>query len=198
MALVVIGGLVWWSNQPATTASDMASTTGEMASTTTVGAVDTSGTNTTPAPVVISKNNSDKSIAGIVAGLTGSSEYASLFNSTGIGATLGARGPYTVFVSTNAGYALLKPGTISNMTAAQKKRLVQYSIVSGRALDVNVQDSGQVNALSGDKLNFSVGSTGLVQVNSSYALAAYKATNGIVYVINQPLLPPTSGNILPQ
>ncbi len=82
------------------------------------------------------------------------------------------------------------------MTAAQKKRMVQYSVVSGRALNVNVQDSGSVKALSGDLLNFNVGSTGLVQVNSSYALAAYKATNGIVYVINQPLLPPTSGNIM--
>jgi uncharacterized surface protein with fasciclin (FAS1) repeats len=194
LVLLVIG-LVWWSNQPATTAGDMASTTGAVTTTPATG-TDTSGTNTTPAPVVINKNNSDKSIAGIVAGLTGSSEYAGLFTDTGIAATLGAKGPYTVFVSTNGGYALLKPGTITNMTAAQKKRMIQYSVVSGRALDVNVQDSGSVKALSGDQLNFNVGSTGLVQVNSSYALAAYKATNGIVYVINQPLIPPTSGNIL--
>ncbi len=193
--LVIIGGLLWWSNQSAVTTTDTANTNGTMASST-VGGTDTSGTNTTPAPVVISKNNSSKSIASIVAGLTGSSEYAALFTDTGVAATLGAKGPYTVFVSTNGGYALLKPGTISNMTAAQKKRMIQYSVISGRALDVNVQDSGQINALSGDKLNFSVGSTGLVQVNSSYALAAYKATNGVVYVINQPLIPPTSGNIL--
>jgi uncharacterized surface protein with fasciclin (FAS1) repeats len=193
VVVVVIGGLVWWFNQPtAGQSGDMASTTTNMGSTTT----DTSGTNVTPAPVAVSNNNSTESIATIVAGLTGSTEYAALFSSTGVGATLGARGPYTVFISTDAGYALLKPGTITNMTAAQKKRLIQYSIVSGKALDVNTQNSGSVKALSGDELNFKVGSTGLVQVNSSYALSAYKATNGIVYVLNQPLVPPTSGNIL--
>jgi len=132
----------------------------------------------------------------LLAELTGDSTYVSFYNSTGVGATLGARGPYTVFVSTDAGYALLKPGTIANMTAAQKKRMIQYSVVSGKALNVNVQDSGSVKALSGDLLNFNVGSTGLVQVNSSYALGAYKASNGIVYILNQPLIPPTSGNIL--
>lgn len=195
LALLIIGGLVWWFNGGSSTqAGDMASTT-DMTSATT-SAIDTSGTNTTEAPVVVNTKNSGKSIAQIVAGLTGSSEYASLFSGTGVGATLGSRGPYTVFVSTNTGYGLLKPGTITNMTAAQKKRMVQYSIVPSKALDVNVQDSGSVKALSGDELNFSVGTTDLVQVNSSYALAAYKASNGIVYVINQPLIPPTSGNIM--
>ncbi len=35
---------------------------------------------------------------------------------------------------------------------------------------------------------------GAVYVNSGYVLHAYKATNGIVYVINSVLLPPTSQN----
>jgi uncharacterized surface protein with fasciclin (FAS1) repeats len=137
-------------------------------------------------------------VASIVAGLTGVSQYQGFFDSTGISNTLVDTGPasYTVFVSTDAGYNLLAAGTIANMTAAQKKRMVQYSIVSGKALNVNVADSGSVKTLSGDEVNFKVGTTGLVQVNSSYALAAYKGSNGIVYVINQPLIPPTSGNIL--
>jgi uncharacterized surface protein with fasciclin (FAS1) repeats len=170
----------------------MASTT----NTTSASVTDTSGTNASPSPVVVNNNNSGKSVAAIVAGLTGSSEYAGFFSDTGVAGSVGAKGPYTVFVSTDGGYALLKPGTITNMTAAQKKRMIQYSVVSGKMLDVNVADSGSVKALSGDLLNFNVGSTGLVQVNSSYALAAYKGSNGIVYILNQPLVPPTSGNIM--
>jgi len=155
---------------------------------------DTSGTvPTTPVAVA---NNSSKTVSAIVAGLSGASEYESYLGSTGVGSSIAGKGPYTVFVSSDAGYALLKPGTIVNMTAAQKKRLIQYSIVSGKELDVNVQNTGSVKALSGDELNFKVSASGLVQVNSSYALAAYKASNGIVYVVNQPLIPPTSGNIL--
>jgi uncharacterized surface protein with fasciclin (FAS1) repeats len=193
LVVLIIGGLVWWFNGSNSAQPGNVASTTEMASTTSGGTGDAS--NAEPAPVTVN-DNSNQSIAAIVAGLTGSSEYAGMFTSTGVGATLGARGPYTVFISTNAGYALLKPGTITNMTAAQKKRLIQYSIVSGKELDVNIQDNGSVKALSGDELNFKVGTTGLVQVNSSYALAAYKASNGIVYILNQPLVPPTSGNIM--
>ena len=187
VVVLIIGGLWWWlGGSGGTQAGDMASTTDMTASTTPSEA--------TPAPVTVNDVHT-QSIATILAGLTGSSEYASYFNSTGVGATIGAKGPYTVFVSTDAGYALLKPGTITNMTAAQKKRLIQYSIVT-KLLDDDAQNNGSVKALSGDELNFKVGSTGLVQVNSSYALAEYKASNGIIYILNQPLVPPTSGNIL--
>jgi len=198
VVVLIIGGLIWWmgGNSAMQAGDNVASTTPTTTTSANSSAIDTSGANTDEAPVTVNTKNSSKSIAQIVAGLTGSSEYASYFNSTGVGATLGARGPYTVFISTNAGFALLKPGTITGMSAAQQKRMVQYSIVSGKALDVNAADSGSIKALSGDELNFKVGSTGLVQINSSYALAAYKASNGIVYVINQPLIPPTSGNIL--
>ncbi len=185
VVLLIIGGVWWWATGPtAGTPNDMASST--TATTTPAG----TGSDVT----VINKNS--ESIAAIVAGLSGASQYASLFNSTGVGATLGARGPYTVFISTDAGYNLLPAGTVTNMTAAQKKRMIQYSVVSGKALDIDAQDSGSIKTLSGDEVNFSVGSTGLVQVNSSYALSEYKASNGIVYVLNQPLLPPTSKNIL--
>ena len=191
LVVLIIGGLVWWFNGSNSAQPGSVASTTEMASTTSGG----TGAANTPAPVTVN-DNSNKSVAAIVAGLTGASAYASYLNSTGVGATLSGKGPYTVFVSTDAGFGLLKPGTITNLTAAQKKRLIQYSIVSGKELDVNIQDNGSVKALSGDELNFKVGTTGLVQVNSSYALAAYKASNGIVYILNQPLVPPTSGNIM--
>ncbi len=196
VVILIIGGLFWWMNgsSTGTQAGEMATTTDLTASTTASGAIDTSGTNATEAPIVPNTKNSGKTVAQILAGLPNASEYASLLASSG--ASISGKGPYTVFVSTDAGYALLKPGTITSMTAAQKKRLAQYSVVSGKMLDVNTSDSGSVKALSGDELNFNVGSTGLVQVNSSYALAAFKGSNGIVYIINQPLVPPTSGNIL--
>ena len=190
VVLLVIGGLWWWVASPAMQPGDMASST-DMAATTTASGT----TGSTPAPVA-STDTSSESIATIVAGLSNATEYAGFFSNSGVGATLGTNGPYTVFVSTDAGYALLKPGTISNMTAAQQKRMVQYSIISGTAVNVNTQKTGSIKSLSGDEINFKVGTTGLVQINSSYALAAYKASNGIVYVINQPLVPPTSGNIL--
>jgi uncharacterized surface protein with fasciclin (FAS1) repeats len=131
-------------------------------------------------------------VAQVVASLSGTSEFQGDFVSTGVSASLTGKGPYTVFIPTDAGYNLVKPGTISGMTPTQLKRFVQYHVVSGRALDVDAVQNGTIQALSKDTLNFTVQKdTGFVQVNSSFALTAYKASNGIVYVINQPLIPPS-------
>ena len=77
------------------------------------------------------------------------------------------------------------------MDAAGLKRLVEYHIVSGKSIDVNVQTSGTTQALSKDTLNFSVREGDKsARINSSVALQAYKASNGIVYLIDQVLIPP--------
>jgi len=183
--ILIVAGAVWWSKGGSSTQAN------DMASTTTAAANSTASAAGAAEPITL-VDRSNETVAQVVAGLSGISEYQSMFNATGIGATLIGTNPssYTVFVSTDMGYGLLQPGTIRTMTAADQKHMIQYSVVSGRALDVQAVSSGEVQTLSGDTLNFHVGTTGLVQANSSFALAAYKAKNGIVYVINQPLLPP--------
>jgi len=137
---------------------------------------------------------SPKTVNAIVSEVANGTRFAQLLASTGVGASLTGKGPYTVFVATDGAFSRLVPGTISNMSAAQLKRTIQYHIVA-KQLDVDAVNSGQVQALSRDTLNFNVDTVkGAVYVNSGYVLKAYKATNGIVYVINSVLLPPTSQN----
>ena len=80
------------------------------------------------------------------------------------------KGPYTVFVPTDGAFANLTDA-ISTMTAAEKKRLVQYAVVSGKRLDLDAVSSGTHIALSKDTLNFQVHpQTKLAYVNNGYAL----------------------------
>jgi uncharacterized surface protein with fasciclin (FAS1) repeats len=157
----------------------MSTTTSEMASTTQSGTA------------VTTENVPSSSVAAVVAGIADASNFNSLFVSTGVAASLSGKGPYTVFVPTNEAYASLTAGTLSNMTSAQKKRLAQYAVVSGKALDIDAVSSGTYTALSKDPLNFQVN---LVYkeafVNSGYAIREYKASNGIVYLISAVLVPP--------
>ena len=183
IVVVVVAALWWWMQAPA---QAPATTNGTMASS-------TIATSTPPTSVVTTKKS--ETVAAIVADLSSDSQYESLWNSTGVSSSIVGKGPYTVFVSTDAGFNLLPPNAIGNMTTAQRKRMIQYSVVA-RSLDINAQDTGSIKTLSGDELNFEVGPGGVVQVNSSYALEEYKGSNGIVYVLNEPLLPPTSKNIL--
>jgi uncharacterized surface protein with fasciclin (FAS1) repeats len=178
--LVVLG--LWWvsSNQSVNSATDMSTSTAATTTTTTSGG-----------PAVTDR--SSDTVNAIVASLGGVSEYQSLFSSTGVSGLIGAGGQFTIFVPTNAAFAALPGGTISNMTAAQLKRLVEYSVVDGRAIQPGAEMSGMVQAYSGDALNFS-DTNNIAMVNSSIITAEYKASNGVVYVINTVLLPPQKSN----
>ena len=177
VVVVAIALGLWWlmgqqSGAPVQTGSETASTTSE-----------TSGAG------AVTIQNSTGTVAQVVAGISNGDRYASLLSQTGV--SLSGKGPYTVFVATDGAYGRLVPGTINSLSAAELKRLVQYSIVSGKRLDVDAVSSGQVQALSGDPINFQVDATKkAVYVNSGYVLTAYNASNGIVYVINSVLIPP--------
>lgn len=186
IAIIVIGGIWWFVSANATPASDMSTTTPEMATTTTAG--DTTGL----APVTSQTTSS--TVAQVVASLSGSSNFVALLNSTGVVASLTGKGPYTLFIPTNAAYASLTPGTISQATAAQKLRLAQYAVVTGKKLDIDAVSSGHYTALSKDPINFQVDlQNDTVQVNSGVVIQQYKASNGIVYVMNAVLVPPQVG-----
>jgi uncharacterized surface protein with fasciclin (FAS1) repeats len=184
IAIIVVILLGWWwisANQPASTTagSDMASTT--------------AATSTSTGSSLSVTTESGDTVKDIVASLASGSEYASLFNSTGVASLIGSGGQFTIFVPTNAAFSSLPSGTISSMTAAQLKRLVEYSIVSGRAIQPGEESTGVVQAYSGDPLNFS-DLNNIPTVNSSIVVAEYKGSNGVVYTINQVLLPPQKSN----
>lgn len=146
-----------------------------------------------PTGTVAAEDRTSSNVGSVVASLGGESRFAGLLVSTGVSAQLTGKGPYTIFVPTDASFGLLPTGTINNLNAAQLKRLVQYHIVSGKMIDVNAQVAGTVPALSKDLLNFSKEPNDVsARVNSSAVIRAYRTSNGIVYVVNQVLLPPTS------
>jgi transforming growth factor-beta-induced protein len=131
----------------------------------------------------------DETVTGIVASLANGSRFAALLAATNVSSLMKGAGPYTVFVPSNAAYDAAS-SMVSGMSAAQKKQLAEYHVVVGRALDPGAVLSGSVQALSRDYLNFSIAPNGKPQVNSSYIVSSYKATNGIVYVISAVLFPP--------
>jgi uncharacterized surface protein with fasciclin (FAS1) repeats len=180
LILVVILGGWWLIAGEQTTLPMMAQTSGVATTSETSGA----------GPVAVV--SSSKTVAALVASSSYGATFNSLLSQTGLLSSISGKGPYTVFVASNGAFDRVAPGIISSMSAAQLKRLVEYHIVSGKSLEISANFSGEVTALSGDILNFQVNTTThAVYVNSGYVLAAYKASNGMVYVINSVLLPPT-------
>lgn len=178
--ILIIGGL-WWLTGMQSPAMQGG---GEMASTTTEGGSETSGAGS------VTVQNSNGTVANVIADLQYGNRFSQLLAQTGVSSELSGKGPYTVFVSTDGAFGRLVPGTVNSLSGAELKRLVEYHIVTGKKLDVDAVNSGQVQALSGDPLNFQVNADDKVYVNSGYVLQAYSASNGIVYVINSVLIPP--------
>ena len=157
IALIVIVGLgIWWLASNSTPAAN--STTA-----TTTAATTTAATTTAQPPQTI--NRQSDTVLAIAESLSGTSEFTSLLTSSGVSAQLRGPGPYTIFVPTNGAFSQLPNGTISGLTAAGKKRLVEYHVISGRAINGTAVSSGSVQALSGDALNFSFGTDNIPMVN---------------------------------
>lgn len=142
-------------------------------------------------PLVVVEDRQATSITAIAGGLSDATRFATLLETTGVAAQLKGAASYTVFVPTDRAMRQLPSGMLSRMSAAELKRFVQYHVVVGRAVDVNAVDSGTIQALSKDMLNFSVqAGDQSARVNNGTVLQAYKGKNGIVYLVNSVLIPP--------
>ncbi len=179
--IVVIGFGVWWWNGDRS-GTDVVVTPSPTATT----------TDTTPAATpIVREDRTNSDVASVIAGIPEASSFASLFASTGVAASISKTGTYTIFVPTNGAFNLLTPGTLTNMSATQKKRLVQYHVVSGRAVDTSAVETSTIMALSKDALNFAVHDPGnSAMVNGAFIIKQYKAKNGIVYLVSGVLVPP--------
>lgn len=187
IGVVVVAAIaVWWVMAQEPIAMPFISA----ASTTSAGAASTSESASAPSGYPVQKTARD--VVSIVNGLSNGTQFASLLRSSGVGAAIktGASNHYTIFVPTNAAFSQLPRGTISTMTGAQLKRLVQYHIVANRAIDVSAESTGTIEALSGDPLNFSLSASKIPMVGSAIVAGEYQGTNGIVYLISGVLLPP--------
>jgi|SRR3569623_590239 len=187
IVLVVLG--IWWLTGSQGLLTSNTSNTSNTASSTQETATTTSETSGAGA---VSTRSSTGTVNQVIAGLALGNSYARLLSQTGMSSQITGTGPYTVFVATDGAFSRLPPGTISSMNASELKRLVQYSIVTGKKIDADAVNNGQITALSKDTINFNVDAQHRVYVNSGYVLEAYTASNGIVYVINSVLVPPTT------
>jgi uncharacterized surface protein with fasciclin (FAS1) repeats len=173
--------LIWWwasgnnsgapAPEKATTAQSTTTSSGGKKSTTTAKA--TSST-----------------VVGVAEGLSQASTFASWLESTDVASELSADGTYTLFAPTNDVIAALPAGTFRNLSVADQKRFVEYHIIVGKVIDANAQIAGTVQTMSLDPINFTRRAGQSALVGSGAIVAEYKATNGVVYLVNDALIPP--------
>ena len=191
IALAVISGVgVMWvvESSQATTAASSQFISQAVASTTAASSTDSQ----IQLPQTIDRSSQD--VVTIIRHLSNDSEFSSLIATSGVASLLKGPGPYTVFVPTDGAFSQLPRGTISSLEPADLKRFVEYHFVANKAIDPASNFEGTARAISGDTLNFTLGPDNIPLVNSGVLITEYKGSNGVIFLIDNVLVPPTGNH----
>lgn len=103
-------------------------------------------------------------------------------------------GPFTVFAPTNAAFDKLPAGTVDGLLKPEKKAdltdILQYHVSVGVFKEDMLQDGQVIGQVNGGNITISKKDGKLMINGTANVVAAIPASNGIIYVIDQVLLPP--------
>ena len=149
-------------------------------------------------------NNEAKSITKIAVSDPQFSILVQALTKANLASTLDQAGTFTVFAPTNAAFTALftklKVTGIDQLSAEALKPILLYHVLGSKAISTGLM-SGYVSTLSpstGEKtVSLKVDVTGGVKLNSSAMVtkADIMASNGVIHVIDQVLMPPTVADL---
>jgi uncharacterized surface protein with fasciclin (FAS1) repeats len=104
---------------------------------------------------------------------------------------LKGKGPFTVFAPTDEAFAALPEGTVEELLKPENKdklaKILKYHVVSGAVMSTDLK-AGKVATLEGSEVTIELGDS--VKVDGAQVVKAdIKASNGIIHVIDQVMIP---------
>ena len=113
----------------------------------------------------------------------------------GLVETLQGEGPFTVFAPTDEAFAALPAGTLEGLLKDPEalKQILLYHVVSGKVTADQVVGLTTADSVAGPAIKIAV-KDGKVMLNDSATVVTtdVEASNGIIHVIDQVILPPAS------
>ncbi|BCX08236.1 MAG: hypothetical protein KatS3mg066_2095 [Fischerella sp.] len=117
----------------------------------------------------------------------------SLLRTAGLADALRQPGPYTLFAPTDQAFAALPPDVLQQLQQPENRetliKILRYHVVAGE-LPAEKLTSGEVKTLEDAAVNVKVDNSQIAVNNASVVQPNVKATNGVIHVINQVLIPP--------
>ncbi len=108
-------------------------------------------------------------------------------------ATLRSAGPFTVFAPTDEAFAKLPPGTLENLLKPENKPQLQailtYHVVPGKVMASDAAMLTSAKTVNGQSFRITESGSGLMVDKATVIKANIPASNGVIHVIDQVLLP---------
>jgi uncharacterized surface protein with fasciclin (FAS1) repeats len=107
--------------------------------------------------------------------------------------TLKGDGPFTVFAPTDAAFAKLPAGTLTDLLKPENKqklqRILTYHVVPGRVSSADVVKLQTAKSVSGDTIDITANG-GTVRVDNARVVKTdITASNGVIHVIDAVIIP---------
>ncbi len=102
-------------------------------------------------------------------------------------------GPFTVFAPSDAAFGKLPAGTVEDLVKPENQQklrdILEYHVYVGSIRENMIRDGMSLNQVNGQ--NVTLGKNGdKLSVNGANIVATVPTSNGIIYVVDQVLLPP--------
>ena len=116
---------------------------------------------------------------------------AMLLSKAGLVKTLQQKGPYTVFAPTDAAFAKVPKATLNTLLASKPKLkgVLLYHVVAGKVTAAQVTRLSSAETASGERVRIRVSGSNVFVNRSKVTKADVIASNGVIHVINQVLIP---------
>lgn len=118
-------------------------------------------------------------------------------DAAGLTETLRGNGPFTVFAPTDEAFRRLPAGTVENLlkpeNRAQLRAILLYHVVPGRVNAAAARELTSAKTVEGRNIRIRAQGSSLMINNATVVRADVGATNGVIHVIDEVLLPPTDG-----
>ncbi|MCB1185921.1 fasciclin domain-containing protein [bacterium] len=133
-------------------------------------------------------------IVDIAAGNASFSTLVAALQAADLVDTLRGSGPFTVFAPTDDAFAALPAGTLDSLLLPENKDLLvdilTYHVAPGGFRSDVLVGQSQINMVNGDNAALSLSGNSLMIDGATVTSADIIASNGVIHVIDQVILPP--------
>lgn len=152
-------------------------------------------TNVAAVPAGQSGVHDDESQKNVVQTAIASPDHKTLvaaLQAVGYVDALSNAGPFTIFAPNDAAFAKLAAGTVDELVKPENKaklqNILEYHVYVGVIRENMIQPNMKLNQVNGKNVTLMKNESG-IEVNGAKVLAVVPTSNGIIYVIDNVLLP---------
>jgi len=146
--------------------------------------------------VMTARAAADKDIVDTAIGAGKFNTLAKALNAAGLVQTLKGPGPFTVFAPTDEAFAKLPPGALESLLRKENKdqltAILTYHVVPGEVMAADAAKLKEAKTVNGKMVRVNI-SNGKIMINNATVTGADVSTsNGVIHIIDNVMLPPSS------